>query len=160
MSRWLPFTFSLTLAVAGIVALALGARACDAHAPTHFGPYAITQRVEGEAQYFDLVRNGTIAHTLAGSLDTLCDPPGVSRIDLDGDGAVDLYFRNCRGHGYLTMRGDSLAYIDQGDGREPDGWWTRQVLAGGTRLIVIGIGLCIGALIALAIAGMTLRPRV
>ncbi len=160
MSRWLPFTFALALAVAGIVALTLGARACDAHAPTHFGPYAITMRIEGEAQYFDLVRDGTIAHTLAGSLDTLCDPPSVARFDVDGDGAADLYFRSCRGHGYLMMRGHSLDYVDQGDGREPDGWWARQVLTGGMRLIVFGIGLCIGALVVIAIAGMTLRPRV
>jgi hypothetical protein len=159
VTRWIPFALSLAVAAGGIVLLVLGARACDAHKPTRFGPYAITTRVEGEAKYFDLVRDGKVAHTLAGSLDTMCDPPFVARFDIDGGGAPELYFRNCRGHGYLVQRDDSVAYIDEGDGAEPDGWWARQVLGGGRRLIVLGTGLSLAALVNLAIAGARLRPK-
>jgi hypothetical protein len=146
------------LGLLGIGALALGLEACEARDPGRFGRYAIVAHVDGEAQYFDLVRDGRTAYTLAGSLDTLCEPPIVASFDVDGDGASDLYVRNCRGHGYLALRAGALEYVDQGDGPEPDGWWARQVLAGGTRLIVHGVAWIVAALIALAIAGATLRP--
>jgi hypothetical protein len=148
---------SLTLAVSGIAALVLGLRACDAGAPTRFGPYVIAARIEGEAKYFDLVRDGKVEHTLAGSLDTLCEPPFVALFDVDGDGTSDLYFENCRGHGYLVQRAGALSYVEEGDGPAPDGWWARQVLGGGRRLIAIAVLLCFVALIGLAIAGARLR---
>jgi hypothetical protein len=159
VNGWLAFAISFALACGGLLALVVGARACDAQEPTQFGPYAIEVRVAGEAQYIDLVRGGRIVQTLGGSLDTLCDPPLVAGFDADGDGATDLYFRNCRGHGYLTLRGDTLEYVDQGDRPESDGWWARQVLAGGTRWIVLGVALCIVAFVGVAIAGPMLRPR-
>lgn len=158
MMRWLLVAPAFAFAVAGIVALVLGMRACDAREPTELGPYAIVPRVEGQAQYFDLVRAGKVEHTLAGSLDTLCDPPFVARFDVDDDGNADLYFRNCRGHGYLRRRANALEYVDEGDGPEPTGWWARQVLGGGTRLIMFGVALCLAALIALAIGGAMMRP--
>lgn len=158
MTRWLPFGLSLALALVGITALVLGIRARDAREPTHFGPYTIEARIEGQAKYFDLVRDGRVHHTLAGSLDTLCEPPIVARFDVDGDGESDLYFRNCRGHGYVVRRGDALAYVDDGDRPEPAGWWRRQVLGGGVRLILLGAAVSAAALIVLAIAGATLKP--
>jgi hypothetical protein len=143
----LRFALPVAVALAGLVALLLGARACDAHDPDSFGPYTILTRTEGEAAYVDLERDGTIALTLAGSLDTLCDPPVVERLDDDC-----LYFRNCRGHGYVVQRAGGLAYIDEGDGPEPDGWWAHQVFEGGKRLIAVGVLLCLAALVALAVA--------
>jgi hypothetical protein len=144
----LRFALPVGLAIAGLVALLLGGRACDGHDPDSFGPYNIVAHVEGEAEYIDLVRDGTVALTLAGSLDTLCDPPSVER--LAGD---CLYVRNCRGHGYVVQRAGGLAYIDEGDGPEPDGWWARQILEGGKRLIALGVLLCLAALPTLAVAG-------
>ncbi len=158
MRRWLPFGLALVLALAGIIALMLGVYACDAREPTDFGPYAIVSRVDGQTMYFDLVRAGNVELTLAGSLDTLCDPPFVARFDVNDDGVADLYFRNCRGHGYVVRRADTITYAGQGDTAEPTSWWAHQVLGGGMRLIVLGIALCLSALIAVAIAGAVMRP--
>ncbi|MEP6860289.1 MAG: hypothetical protein ABJE66_06705 [Deltaproteobacteria bacterium] len=67
------------------------------------------------------------------------------------------YFRNCRGHGFLSRHGDELAYNDLA-GPEPTNWWAHQVFSGGVRLVVVGIAACIAALIAFAIAGARLKP--
>lgn len=157
MTRWLPFIGAAIIAAVGITALVLGVRAREANEPTRFGPYSIESRVEGEAKYFDLIREGKVAHTLAGSLDTLCDPPSIAELDVDGDGEPDLSFRNCRGHGFLSRHGDELAYNDLA-GPEPTNWWAHQVFSGGVRLVVVGIAACIAALIAFAIAGARLKP--
>ena len=157
MTRWLPFVGAAIMGALGIAVLILGMRAREANEPTRFGPYSIESRVEGEAQYFDLIRDGKVAHTLAGSLDTLCDPPTIAELDVDGDGEPDLYFRNCRGHGFLSRHGDELAYNSLA-GAVPTHWWARQVFSGGIKLILIGIAACIAALIAFAIAGARLKP--
>jgi hypothetical protein len=159
LSRWLPFIVAAILAAVGIAALVLGMRAREANEPTRFGSYSIESRVEGEAKYFDLIRDGKVAHTLAGSLDTLCDPPTITELDVDGDGEADLYFRNCRGHGFLSHHGDELAYNNLA-GPEPTNWWARQVFSGGVRLLVAGIAACVTALIGFAIAGARLKPSV
>ena len=159
MLRALTFGVAFAIMLGAVGVLVLGARACDACEPTDFGRYAIVSRIEGQAKYFDLVHDGRVEHTLAGSLDTLCDPPFVARFDVDGDGESDLYFRNCTGHGYLVRRGDALEYVDLGDTSDALGWWARQVLGGGTQLIVLGVALSVVALIALAIAGAMLGPN-
>jgi hypothetical protein len=157
LSRWLPFIGAAIVAATGIAALVLGMRAREANEPTRFGPYSIESRVEGEAKYFDLIRDGKVARTLAGSLDTLCDPPTIAELDVDDDGKPDLYFRNCRGHGFLSQHGDELAYTDLA-GPEPTNWWALQVFSGGVKLVLVGIGACIAALISFAIAGARLKP--
>jgi len=161
--RWLPFSLAGLLALAAAAAIVLGARACDARNPTSVvlgsETYAVQSHVEGEAMYVDLVRDGHVAQSLAGSLDTMCDPPLSALFDVDSDGAPDLYFENCRGHGYVTQRARELTYVNLGDGPRPGGWWARQVFGGGKRLLAIGIGLALGAVVVLAIAGMLLSPR-
>jgi hypothetical protein len=157
LTRWLPFIGAAIIAAVGIATLVLGVRAREANEPTRFGPYSIVSRVEGEAKYFELIRNGKVVHTLAGSLDTLCDPPTIAELDIDGDGEPDLYFRNCRGHGFLSRRGDSLAYTDLA-GPEPTNWWAHAVFSGGVQLLVAGVAACIASLIAFAIAGARLKP--
>jgi len=144
------------LAALAVVAGTAGLRARAANAPTRFGLYSVESRVEGEAQYFDLVRDGQVVRSLAGSLDTLCDPPTIAELDVDGDGDPDLYFRNCRGQGFLSRHGDELAYNNLTSA--PTNWWARQVFSGGIQLISIGVAGCIAALIAFAIAGARLKP--
>lgn len=140
--------------VLGILAVVLGVAARLASAPTEITwggrDYAITTRQEGEAACFDFVADGATAFTECGSLDTLCDPPQAYVFDADGDGQRDVVVTTCSGTRVVTWRG---AIVEARVEALRPGWWGRQVLDGGTELLVVGVVLAVAGLVALAVAG-------
>ncbi|WNG23228.1 hypothetical protein F0U62_03650 [Cystobacter fuscus] len=77
--------------------------------------YQISRRIEPEAVVFDLIRpDGGVAVSISGSTDTLCDPPYLMTLDVDQNGSTDVYYRHCRGHGYVTYQNGAPIDVDLG----------------------------------------------
>lgn len=147
----------LALCVLGALLLEIGAVARRRGLPDEVElggvRYHVIQRNETE---HDLVANDRVALTLEGSADTLCEVPRVALIDVDGDGALDLYHEHCRGHGYVTARG-GLHYVDLDRTRSIASAWTREVLDGGARLLVVGAAALLTGLALIAVLALHRR---
>jgi len=105
--------------IAGVAALVMGFVARDASDPTDvtWGDafYTITSRQSGDAVIYDFSRGGHVETSLSGSTDTLCDSPFIRRLDVDGDGTVDVLLFSCGNYSYLTMQDGVLNEILIGD---------------------------------------------
>jgi hypothetical protein len=158
--RWIPIGISSLGLLAGIALIVLGVRACDARDPATVdlggASYEVVTHHAGQTVYTDLQRGGHVEHQIVSSID-MCDAPLLAAFDVDDDGTTDLYFRHCRGEGYIARRSGALASVRLS--RTPGGWWARQVLSGGWRLVVYGVAVLLGALVCGAIGGAMLRPR-
>jgi hypothetical protein len=146
VTRWIGIACAMVAGLAmGVAMMWSGMRADAANHPTELASYAIVSRYEGEAKRFDFVRDGQVAYTLSGSLDTLCDEPALTLLDIDRDGDTDLLFRSCNHFGYLTHRGGTFEFIDldRADPSHPDApglhtLWAWQVRHGGWPLLLGG----------------------
>jgi hypothetical protein len=138
----------------GLVALVLGVAARRASEPTSIlwgeREYDIVTRVEDEAECFDFVAGGVTAFTECGSLDTLCDRPQAFAFDANGDSVRDIYVTTCRGPILVTWRDGAIG--DERLGELHPGWWARQVLDGGTELLIVGALLGLAGLVTLVVA--------
>jgi hypothetical protein len=127
--------------------------------------FQILRRVEPEASVFDLTHpDGSVAISISGSTDTLCDPPYLMTIDVDENGSGDVYYRHCRGHGYVTNQNGTPVDVDLGqyemdDAPAASSFWTNEVQAGGLRLLTAGAVVMLGGLAMLA-AWITTARRV
>jgi hypothetical protein len=117
MLRCLTLALFASLALGGalVLALAVGERppsACLGPKQIRFGDasYTITSRDVGEARYFDLVRDGQVEYSLAGTMD-LCDPPYLMRITDQRTGRPRLVIDNC-GH-YRLVDGRDGVFDDR-----------------------------------------------
>jgi len=127
--------------------------------------YAVVTHREDEALLHEFRRNGRVAETLAGSTDTLCDDPWIMLIDVDGDGRLDVYHRNCGGHGYLKYvpGTDGVTYVDLGQFDLDDApilrsSWASEIMDWhGLRLIALGAAAALVG--AIGLLALTIRGR-
>ena len=75
--------------------------------------------------------------------------------DANGDGERDIVVTTCSGTHVVSWRG---AIVESRVNELGPGWWGRQVLDGGTELIVVGVLLGFVGLGMLAIAARSARP--
>ncbi len=119
--------------------------------------FQVLRRVEPEAVVFDLTRpDGSVGISISGSTDTLCDPPYLMTIDVDQNGSGDVYYRHCRGHGYVTYQNGAPVDVDLGqyeldDAPAAASFWANEVQAGGLRLLTSGAVVLLGGLAMLAV---------
>ena len=152
--RRFELALPISLVLAGIAGLLLGLRARSARDPQSIEcggrTYHITRHRVGETLTFDLIDRGRIAASMDGSLDTMCDDPYLLRLDVDGDGSLDLYHHHCGGHGYTACRAGALEYVNLGsveadDAPAVNGFWGSEVQRGGWFLLVAGgAAACLG----------------
>lgn len=139
----------------GLAAVVLGVAARFATSPTAITwggrDYAIVTRAETEAECFDFVSDGTTAFSLCGSLDSLCERPEAYVFDANGDGEDDVVVDTCSGRHVVSRRGGAIG--EQRVETLHPGWWGRQVLDGGTELLVVGVLLGFIGLGTLVVAG-------
>jgi len=126
--------------------------------------FQVFRRVEPEAVVFDLTRpDGRVAISISGSTDTLCDPPYLMTIDVDQNGSGDVYYRHCRGHGYVTYQNGAPVDADLGQYEMDDApaaasFWANEIHAGGLRLLTSGAVVMLGGLAMLAVWISSARP--
>ncbi|WP_257461536.1 hypothetical protein [Archangium lipolyticum] len=119
--------------------------------------FQVLRRVEPESVVFDLTRpDGGVAVSISGSTDTLCDPPYLMAIDVDQNGSGDVYYRHCRGHGYVTYQNGAPVDVDLGQYEVDDApaaasFWANEIQAGGLRLLTSGTVVTLVALAMLAV---------
>lgn len=126
----------------------------------------VVPRFERQAMMHDLVRGTTVVHTLAGSLDTLCDDPWIMLLDVDGDSQLDVYHHHCGGHRYLryqpatrTLEHVELGSVEISDAPVLDSLWVREMKDWrGLRLIGGGVLLGLLGLFGLGIFAIAAPP--
>lgn len=154
-------TVSILVFAAGAGLFALGLQARSRLDPSSIEwdgtRFRIVRRSDAASQSFDLLRaDGTVAASVAGSTDTMCDPPYLMVLDVDGDGTRDVYYHGCGGHGYLELQGGMLKEVDLGQQDPADApalrsLWAREIRAGGVRLIIAGVILGLAGLIGVLV---------
>jgi hypothetical protein len=154
---------AVLLALSGGALLVLGLKARRSLNPSAVEAsgttFRVVRRVEPRAVVFDLIHpDGSVAISISGSTDTLCDPPYLMLLDADHDGAQDVYYRHCGGHGYVTWRNGGWVDVDLGQYDADDmpasaSSRAREIHAGGWRLLALG---ATGALLGLAIVAVLL----
>ena len=143
VTRWFGIACAMVVGLAvGVAMMWSGMRADAANHPTELASYSIVSRYEGEAKRYDFVRDGEVAYSLFGSLDTLCDEPTLTLLDVDRDGETDLLFRSCNRFGYLTHHGGSFDFVElnrkTSDAPGLHTLWAWQVRHGGWPLLLGG----------------------
>jgi hypothetical protein len=159
------------LIVVGAVAIIMGFVARSRLNPTSVkwgnAHYNVVRRTEGEAIVFDIrAPDGTVAESLFGTTDLLCDPPFLMFIDVDGDGVPDVYHHHCGGHGYLRYKAErsALEYVNLGQWDPEDApavtsFWGEEITGGGFRLFGSGTGSVIAGFVGLAWLSWLIRAR-
>ncbi len=126
--------------------------------------FQVLRRVEPEAVVFDLARpDGSVAVSINGSTDTLCDPPYLMAMDVDQNGSGDVYYRHCSGHGYVTYQSGAPVDVDLGqyeidDAPAAASFWANEIQAEGLRLLTSGAVVMLVGLAMLAAWISSARP--
>jgi hypothetical protein len=129
--------------------------------------FRVVRRVEPQAVVFDLLyRDGSVATSISGSTDTLCDPPYLVVVDVDQDGVRDVLYRHCSGHGYVAWRNGGWVDVDLGQFDTDDlpaatSLWVSEIRAGGWHLLALGTILVLAGLafIAVLLSSRNLRKH-
>ncbi len=171
MLRWIAITIAVLMILSGASAIYAGLVARGRYEPAVVGwggdELRVVRRHEAQAIMHDIVRGTTVVATLAGSLDTMCDPPWIMLVDVDGDGRLDVYHRHCGGHGYLrylpatrTLEHVELGSVELRDAPVLETSWAREVKDWrGLRLIVLGALVAVLGGFGLVVLVMTGRSR-
>jgi hypothetical protein len=115
--------------------------------------WRIVRTDASEAIHFEFIAStGAVELSLDGSTDTLCEPPWMVLLDVDGDGHDDVYFHHCGGHGYVShgppLTFVSLGQFDPADAPALHTWWFQTVTEGGLPWLPVGAALLLAGLVS------------
>ena len=84
-------------------------------------------------------------------------------IDVDQNGSGDVYYRHCRGHGYVTYQNGAPVDVDLGqyemdDAPAASSFWAKEIQVGGLRLLTSGAVVMLVGLAMLAAWISSARP--
>ena len=158
MPRQIALIVLALLTLTGAMVAYVGVTAYSRFEPDHVtwrgDELRVARRSEGQAMMHDFLRGTTVVHTLAGSLDSLCDNPRIMLLDIDGDSQLDVYHHHCGGHGYLryqpadrTLEHIELGSVEVSDAPVIASLWASEIrdwrglrfIGGGLLLVVLGI---------------------
>lgn len=157
MSRRVAVGLAVVLIAAGAAAVVAGIVAAGRREPAKVSwdghTFAVKRRDLVSAEAIDFVRpDGSVATSIAGSTDLVCDPPRLFLVNVDDDSELEVVFTTCDEPGFVDHRGrGELAVMELSERRAAElaplhSFWFRQVRDGGWMLVGSGmVGVLIGA---------------